>query len=570
MISTKDLPPPLDLQPVRRALLSVFDKTGIVPLGRILSSLGVELLSTGGTAKALREAGLPVTDVSEVTGYPELLDGRVKTIHPRIHAGILARRNDREDLAQLASQKIEPIDLIVVNLYPFEQAVAEAGVTEAVAMENVDIGGPCMIRAAAKNYFSTAVVVSPDEYDWVAEELAENDGKISMATRKSLAARAFAVTARYEAAISSFFEGQGTGSRIEVSPGITRRSEAEAGDAGSGMTDIQAEWPETFTIAQPLAQELRYGENPHQRAAYYGHPERHFEKLHGRELSYNNILDLSGAFGLIEEFDGDDPTVVILKHTNPCGVATAATLADAYSAAFATDTMSPFGGIVAVNRPLDMETAEAVDAIFTELIIAPEFEEGVLDFLTAKKNRRLIRRIAGGVHDRLECRSAMGGLLVQERDYCREGSLLRRDDNGRRDDGTPLPADYQVVTRRQPTQDEWADLLFSWRVAKHVKSNAIVYARNRATIGVGAGQMSRIDASEIAVSKGRKSELSFDGCVVASDAFFPFSDGLLAAAAAGATAAIQPGGSVRDNEVIAAADEHGVAMVFTGRRHFKH
>ncbi|MGA7306008.1 MAG: bifunctional phosphoribosylaminoimidazolecarboxamide formyltransferase/IMP cyclohydrolase, partial [Rhodothermales bacterium] len=382
MIPQKDLPPPSDLQPVRRALISVFDKTGIVPLGRILSSLGVELLSTGGTARALREAGLTVTDVSEVTGYPELLDGRVKTLHPRVHAGILARRNDKEDMDQIAAQEIAPIDLIVVNLYPFEQTVAAADVTDAVAMENVDIGGPCMIRAAAKNYFSTAVVVSPGDYDLVAEELAENEGSLSLATRKDLAARAFALTAQYDTAISGYFARQGDG------------------------------WPQLLSIAKPIAQELRYGENPHQQAAYYGNPGAHFEKLHGKELSYNNILDLTGAFGVIEEFDGDDPTVAILKHTNPCGVATASTLFEAYSAAFATDTMSPFGGIVAVNRPLDMETAAAIDTIFTELIIAPDFEEGVLDYLMAKKNRRLIRRILGGAHDRFEYRSAVGGLLV--------------------------------------------------------------------------------------------------------------------------------------------------------------
>jgi len=527
MISTKDLPPPTDHQRVRRALISCFDKSGIVPLGKILSSLGIELLSTGGTARTLREAGLTVTDVSEITGFPELLDGRVKTLHPRVHAGILARRNDEEDMEQIASHDIEPIDLIVVNLYPFEQAVAKNDVTEAFAMENVDIGGPCMIRAAAKNYFSTAVVVSPEDYDRVAEELAENGGSLAMSTRRDLAARAFALTAQYDAAIASYFAREEEG------------------------------WPDLFTMAKPIAQELRYGENPHQRAAYYGNPGAHFEKLHGKELSYNNLLDLTGAFGVIEEFDGDDPTVAILKHTNPCGVATATTLVEAYTAAFATDTMSPFGGIVAVNRSLDMETAEAIDSIFTELIIAPDFEEGVLDFLMAKKNRRLIRRILGGAHDRHEYRSAVGGILVQERD-----PLLGI--------GSAPPPAYQVVTKREPTDKEWADLLFAWRVAKHVKSNAIVYARDRATIGVGAGQMSRIDASEIAVAKGKKSGLSFERCVVASDAFFPFPDGLLAAAHAGATAAIQPGGSIRDDQVIEAADENEIAMVFTGKRHFKH
>ncbi|HLT46175.1 MAG TPA: bifunctional phosphoribosylaminoimidazolecarboxamide formyltransferase/IMP cyclohydrolase [Rubricoccaceae bacterium] len=543
MIEAKPLPPPEDRYPVRRALLSVSDKAGLVPFARRLHALGIELLSTGGTARALREASLPVKDVAEVTGSPELLGGRVKTLHPKVHAGILARRTDPDDLAQLEEHGIGLIDLVVVNLYPFREATAREGVTDAEAAENVDIGGPTMVRAAAKNWFFVGVVTSPDQYDAVAGELEANGGTLGMDTRRALARAAFAHTAAYDAAITDYLD---------------RGAGPPAAAGAQRAVSLQEGMPEAFSLSLPQAQPLRYGENPHQRAALYGQPERFYRQLHGKELSFNNLLDLSAALRLIAEFEGALPTVAILKHTNPCGVGTAGTLADAYARAFATDRQSPFGGIVVVNRPLDRAAAEAIDAVFTELVIAPGFEEGVLDFLMQKQNRRLIEIARSAREDDApDVRSVVGGLLVQEADPALGAAEAER-------------AGWQVATERAPTEQEWADLDFAWRVCKHVKSNAIVYARGGATLGIGAGQMSRVDSSEIAVSKGRKSGLDFAGCVVASDAFFPFADGLVAAAEAGATAAIQPGGSVRDAEVIAAANERGLAMVFTGKRHFRH
>ena len=533
MIPSKDLPPPADRYPVRRALLSVSDKTGLAVFAQRLAALGVELVSTGGTARALRDAGLGVRDVAEVTASPELLDGRVKTLHPKIHAGLLARRTDPDDLAQLDEHGIDPIDLVVVNFYPFAEAVARDGVTDAVAVENVDIGGPTMIRAAAKNHFFVGVVTGPGQYDAVAEELEENDGQLGLGTRRRLAGEAFRHTADYDAAIAEYFE----------------KDDLEA----HGRSPL----PETFSLSLPKAQALRYGENPHQPAALYGSPERVFRTLHGKALSFNNLIDLTAALDLIREFDDAPPTVAILKHTNPCGVGTAESLEAAYRKAFATDRQSPFGGIVVVNRPLDRATAEAVDAIFTEIVIAPGYEAGVLDFLQQKKNRRLIETLPDAGHGDLDVRTAAGGLLVQEPNP----PLGSADD---------LRARCTVATNREPTAAEWADLDVAWRVCKHVKSNAIVYAGGGATLGVGAGQMSRIDASEVAVMKARKSERSLEGSVVASDAFFPFADGLVAAAEAGARAAIQPGGSVRDDEVIEAANARGLAMVFTGARHFRH
>jgi phosphoribosylaminoimidazolecarboxamide formyltransferase/IMP cyclohydrolase len=534
VISAKDLPAPDDRYPVRRALLSVSDKAGLADFGRRLHALDVELLSTGGTARALREAGVPVTDVASVTGFPEILDGRVKSLHPAIHGGILARRTDPDDLGQLEEHGIAPIDLVAVNLYPFREATA-GGATDAVAAENVDIGGPGMLRAAAKNFAFVAAVVDPADYDAVADELEAHGGTLSMTTRRRLAAKGFAHTADYDAAIATFFAG--------VPPDL----DAEAGEAEA--------MPTRFAVDLPKADDLRYGENPHQRAALYGDASGIYEVLHGKALSFNNLIDLTAALDLVREFAGGPPTVAILKHTNPCGVGQAEALEAAYHKAFATDRQSPFGGIVVVNRPLDQATAEAIDAVFTEIIIAPDFEDGVLDFLQQKKNRRLIRADLGASSAEANVRTVAGGLLVQDPD-------------------APLAADvrdgWTVPTERRPTEREWADLDFAWRVCKHVKSNAIVYARDGATLGIGAGQMSRIDASEIAVAKGAKSELDFEGCVVASDAFFPFADGLEAAAEAGATAAVQPGGSVRDDEVIAAADARGVAMAFTGRRHFRH
>ena len=535
MIPAKDLPPPDDLAPVRRALISVFDKTDIVPFARRLHALGITLISTGGTARKLREADLPVTEVADLTGSDEVLDGRVKTLHPKIHAGLLARRNDPEDQAELDERGIAPIDLVVTNLYPFQEATADDP-SPANAMENIDIGGPTMVRAAAKNHFFVGVVTDPAEYDAVASELEANDSHLTMATRQRLASAAFAHTAQYDQAVAQYFV-------THIEP-----SEDEDNDA----------LPATLNDPLPRAKVLRYGENPHQRGALYGDPDRFFEKLHGKALSFNNLMDLSAALLLIDEFRDHPPTCAILKHTNPCGVAISDGLESAWHRAFATDRQSPFGGIVVVNRALDRATAEAIDEIFTELIIAPEFEDGVLDLLMQKKNRRLIRhKAAARTDERLDMRSVLGGLLVQERDPV-----------------FPAPdafkASWDVVTDRGPSDAEADDLDFAWRVAKHVKSNAIVYAKDRATLGIGAGQMSRIDASELAVFKGDKSELDFSGAVVASDAFFPFADGLEAAAEAGAHAAIQPGGSIRDDEVIDAADAHDMAMVFTGQRHFRH
>ena len=465
MIQTKDLPAPEDRYSVRRALLSVFDKTGVVEFAQGLHRHGVELLSTGGTARALLAAGLPVIEVSEVTGFPEILDGRVKTLHPLIHGGLLSRRNDPEDQAALEAHGIPPIDMVVVNLYPFGEATSAQDVTDAVAIENIDIGGPTMIRAAAKNFFFTSVVTDPVDYAAVTEELDNNGGTLGMATRRNLAHTAFGHTATYDTAIDAYFAREGS---------------AEG----------------ALRATAPLSASLRYGENPHQKAALYGDPDAYFTKLHGKDLSFNNILDLSGALRLIREFSQAPPTCAILKHTNPCGVGTADSLPDAYHRAFATDRQSPFGGIVVVNRPLDLETAEAINKVFTEIIIAPEFEDGVLNFLQKKKNRRLIRFLPKQIESARDTRSVVGGYLVQDLDPALpEAAKLR--------------ANVQVVTRRQPSDREWADLDFAWRVAKHVKSNAIVYAKEGATLGIGAGQMSRIDASEIAVRKGQKSGAEF-------------------------------------------------------------
>lgn len=530
MIHIKDLPAPDDRVPIRRALISVFDKVGLVELARSLHELGVELISTGGSAKAIADAGLPVRGVEELTGFPEILGGRVKTLHPAVHGGLLARRNDPDDLAQLAAHGIGTIDLVVVNLYPFAAATASADTPDAVAAENIDIGGPTMIRAAAKNFFFVSVVTDPADYAGLLDELRSNEGSVSLATRRRLSRTAFAHTASYDAAIASYFDRANPESSV----------------------------PAVIDLRLGLSAGMRYGENPHQAAGLYGNSEAFYEQLHGKELSFNNLLDLSAALLLIDEFAAADPTVAILKHTNPCGVSTARTLRAAYDGAFATDRQSPFGGIVVVNQCLDLETARAIDGVFTEIVIAPDFDPLVLEFLAEKKNRRVIRLLRPAREDRQpDLRSVVGGLLLQARDAVLPGSTELRDH-------------LRIVTRREPTEAEWRDLDFAWRIVKHVKSNAIVYAKGQRTLGIGAGQMSRIDSSEIAVTKGAKSGLDFTGSVVASDAFFPFADGLIEAANAGACAAIQPGGSVRDDEVIAAADERSMAMVFTGSRHFRH
>ena len=540
MISATDLPPPDDLVSIERALLSVYDKAGIGSLSRRLHNLGVELISTGGTAAAIRDAGVPVTDVSDLTGFPEMLGGRVKTLHPAIHAAILARRAHEQDLSDLDAAGIEPIDLVVCNLYPFEHTVRN-GADRATAMENVDIGGPTMIRAAAKNHRDVAVVTEPTVYADLADALEDQDGALSLDTRTTLARTAFRHTARYDDAIEQYLSKQ------------PDASDAEGADAPSGDA-----LPDPYETRLPRASTLRYGENPHQQGALYGTPSDFYQVLHGKALSFNNLLDLSAALSLIDEFRDEDPTVAILKHTNPCGIATADTLEAAWTRAFATDRQSPYGGIVVANRPLDRPTAEAIDDIFTEIVIAPDFEDGVMELLEENDRRRVIRQTADArTSDRLDVRSVLGGLLAQTSDPVLPSTAEQQ-------------SGWDVATERAPTEAEAADLAFAWRVVKHVKSNAIVYVRDQATLGVGAGQMSRIDASELAVRKAEKSELALEGSVVASDAFFPFADGLEAAAREGATAAIQPGGSIRDEEVIDAANAHDVAMVLTGNRHFRH
>ncbi len=509
---------------VRRALISVSDKRGIVELAKALRGFGVELISTGGTHQALKDAGIEVKSVSEVTGFPEILDGRVKTLHPAIHAGILAAADNPLHLKQLSEHHIQPIDLVVVNLYPFEQTTAGENVTIDQAIEQIDIGGPAMVRAAAKNYRHTAVIVNPDRYAPLIEELTKNRGAVSSRMRFELAREAFQYTATYDTIVASYF---------------------------SGLQSTQ-HLPDVVTLSMKKSLALRYGENPHQTAALYGDFDTYFKKLHGKELSYNNILDINAAVLLSAEFE--KPTAVIVKHNNPCGVGSGETLFDAYKKALATDPKSAFGGIVAMNRVLDMSTAEAINDIFTEVVIAPTFGEGVLDYLMKKRDRRLIQQFIDVRSTKTpDIRGVVTGLLVQEQDQHR----ITREN-------------LRVVTNRKPTEEEFEALIFAWRVAKHVKSNAIVYAHKDRTLGIGAGQMSRVDSARIAVMKAAEAGLSLAGCAVASDAFFPFTDGLLEAVKGGAASVIQPGGSVRDEEVIKAADEHNVAMVFTSIRHFRH
>ncbi|MHA6346837.1 bifunctional phosphoribosylaminoimidazolecarboxamide formyltransferase/IMP cyclohydrolase [Roseivivax sp. CAU 1761] len=522
---------------IRRALLSVSDKTGLEDLARALAERGVELVSTGGTAKAMRDAGLEVRDVAELTGFPEMMDGRVKTLHPAVHGGLLALRDDDAHTAAMEERGIQGIDLLVVNLYPFEDTVAK-GADYATAIENIDIGGPAMIRAAAKNHGFVAVLTDTEDYAALLSELDARDGATSYAFRQKLALTAYARTGAYDAAVSTWM-AQALGETA----------------------------PRRRVVAGRLAQTLRYGENPHQGAAFYTDGAARpgiatARQLQGKELSYNNINDTDAAFELVSEFGAERAACAIIKRANPCGVATGASLAEAYARAFDCDRTSAFGGIVALNRGLDAETAEAITEIFTEVVIAPEADAAAREIFAAKKNLRLL--LTGGLADpaaqALALRQVAGGFLVQDRDTGRIG----RDD-------------LKVVTQRAPSEDELRDLLMAWTVAKHVKSNAIVYVKDAATVGIGAGQMSRIDSTRIAARKsadmaetlGLGAPLT-QGSVVASDAFFPFPDGLLAAAEAGATAVIQPGGAMRDDEVIAAADAAGLAMVFTGMRHFRH
>ncbi len=528
---------------IQRALISVSDKTGLVDFAKELRPLGVEIISTGGTARALKDAGIPVIEISEFTGFPEMLDGRVKTLHPKVHGGLLYIRGHAEHEAQAAKHGIKPIDLVVVNLYPFEKTVAKPGVSLHEAIENIDIGGPSMLRSAAKNHASVTVVVDPADYAAVLQDIREHAGNTCEMFRWKLAVKVFETTSRYDGVIAQHLHAE----RMKAKGGAAGDREAESEKPGAVL-------PATLNISFRKAQDLRYGENPHQQAALYGNFFEHFQQLHGKELSYNNILDLTAAAELVAEFD--EPTVAIIKHTNPCGVGSAARLVEAWQLAYETDKQAPFGGIIAVNRPLDAAIAQAIAEIFSEVIIAPEFEPGALAVLQKKKNLRLIKNLKPATPG-LALRSVTGGLLAQERD-------------------TRLVSapDMRIVTQRHPTQEERNAMLFAWRVVKHVKSNAIVFANTGAngnrTLGIGAGQMSRVDSSKIAVWKAKEAGLDLKGSVVASDAFFPFPDGVIAAAGAGATAVIQPGGSVRDAEVIAAADDRRVAMVFTGIRHFRH
>ncbi len=513
---------------IQRALFSVSDKTGLVEFARTLIAAGVELLSTGGTAKAIRDAGLAVKDISEHTGFPEMLDGRVKTLHPIVHGGLLYIRGNAEHEAAVKAHAIQPIDLVVVNLYPFEATVAKPNVSLHDAIENIDIGGPSMLRSAAKNHDSVTVVTDPADYAEVAAQI-KASGNTTHELRRTLAAKVYARTAAYDAAIAAHL-------------------------AKEFSADKSAPVPTLF-VGAPLVQSLRYGENPHQKAALYGRFGEYFKQLHGKELSYNNILDLTAATQLITEFRDDGPTLAILKHTNPCGVGQGASLREAWEKAFATDKQAPFGGIIAVNKPLDGPCAEAIAEIFSEVIVAPEFTPEALAILTKKKNLRLLQITKSPFDAKPWDVRSVGAdsFLLQERDL-----------------KSATVADLKVVTKRAPSEAEMKSMLFGWRVVKHLKSNAILYSAADRTLGVGAGQMSRVDSSRIAVWKAGEAGLSLKGSVVCSDAFFPFADGLIAAAEAGATAAIQPGGSVRDPEVIAAADERGVAMVFTGTRHFRH
>ncbi len=528
-----------DLVPVRRALISLSDKSGLEELAAGLARHGVEIVSTGGTAAILRQKGAAVRDISDLTGFPEMMDGRVKTLHPKVHGGLLGVRDNPEHAAAMEKHDIAPIDLVVVNLYPFLNAVM-TGADRDTIIENIDIGGPSMVRSAAKNHAHVAIVTDPEDYSALLNELDTLGGSTSLELRKKLAAKAYALTAAYDSTISQWF----------------------------AFADQQERWPETWTRASTLKTPLRYGENPHQQAALYlpvGPSARgvaQAEQVQGKELSYNNLNDANAALELVSEFRDGEPTVVIVKHANPCGVASRATLLNAWKEALACDSVSAFGGIVATNRPLDAPTAEAITAIFTEVVVAPDADDEAKAIFARKKNLRLL--LTGNLPDPSRGGQNIaviaGGILVQDRD----NGVITRDQ-------------LKCVTKRQPTDRELADCLFAWTVAKHVKSNAIVYARDGVTAGIGAGQMNRRDSARIAAIRAREAaeangwdEPRTIGSAVASDAFFPFADGLLAAVEAGASAVIQPGGSIRDEEVIAAADEAGVAMLFTGMRHFRH
>ncbi|HLW85096.1 MAG TPA: bifunctional phosphoribosylaminoimidazolecarboxamide formyltransferase/IMP cyclohydrolase [Candidatus Sulfotelmatobacter sp.] len=525
---------------IQRAILSVTDKTGLADFARKLSALGIELVSTGGTAKLLRDSGIAVKDISELTGFPEMLDGRVKTLHPKVHGGILHRRENPAHRSAVAEHGIPPIDIVVVNLYAFEKTAAKAGAGFDELIENIDIGGPSMIRSAAKNFHDVAIVTSPADYDAIADELVRSGGALSLDTKWRLAKKAFATTAAYDSAIASTLE------RVSANGNFRLPTPSQA---------AATEFPQTLRLTFQKALDLRYGENPHQKAAMYsdgsGAGVANAHQLQGKELSYNNIVDLQAAWDLAREFDEpgfDQPMCAIIKHTNPCGAATGATLAEAYKRALESDPVSAFGGVIGVNRPVDAEAAEEMHKLFIEVIAAPAFDEAAKAKFASKKNLRLVEVVAAD--QKWVLKNVSGGVLVQDADQ-----------------RPLLPSDLRVVTRRPPTPQETRALLFAWKVCKHVKSNAIVYARDGQTVGVGAGQMSRVDSAKIGAMK---AQLPLQGTVAASDAFFPFRDGVEEIAKAGATAIIQPGGSQRDSEVVAAADRLGLAMLFTGVRHFRH
>lgn len=524
---------------IKRALLSVSDKTGILELARALAGQGVEILSTGGTAKLLAEKGIKVLEVSSVTGFPEIMDGRVKTLHPKIHGGILARRDLQSHLAAMEEHGISAIDLVAVNLYPFDEATAADEVKLEDAIENIDIGGPAMVRASAKNYTGVTIVVDPADYEKVIEEMGANSGATTLATRSKLAAKAFAHTARYDGAIASFLTSlQGTDGDLNDVP-------------------ARAEYPEVLNLQMHKVQDMRYGENPHQTAAFYKEAKApvgslaNYRQLQGKELSFNNIADADAAWECVKTFDA--PACVIIKHANPCGVAVAEGPEAAYHKAFKTDPTSAFGGIIAFNRTVNEACAQAVAKQFVEVVIAPSFDEGARAVLSAKQNVRLLEIPIDSSTHRFDYKRVGGGLLVQSPDVRNVAQL-----------------DMRVVSQRQPTDQQWADLMFAWRCAKFVKSNAIVFCKDGMTVGVGAGQMSRVDSARIASIKAQNAGLDMADSAVASDAFFPFRDGLDVVVDAGASCVIQPGGSVRDDEVISAADERGIVMVLTGVRHFRH
>jgi phosphoribosylaminoimidazolecarboxamide formyltransferase/IMP cyclohydrolase len=531
---------PSSVKPIHSALLSVTDKTGLVEFARVLASFGVELISTGGTARAIREAGLNVKDISDLTGFPEMLDGRVKTLHPLVHGGLLYIRGNAEHEAAVAAHGIQPIDMVVVNLYAFEKTAAQPGVAFGHLIENIDIGGPSMVRSAAKNFEDVAIVTRVSDYPALIEELQANGGALTRATRWRLAKQAFSTTAAYDAAIANTLD------TIADAPSPDQPIATQASAAPSARAAL----PTTLRVNMPLAQSLRYGENPHQPAALYSEGSglgiAGATQLQGKELSFNNLVDLDACWELVQEFD--EPAVIIVKHTNPCGAATGATVLDAYQKALAADPVSAFGGVIGINRTVDGDAAAEIAKLFVEAIAAPAFTPEARERFAAKKNLRLVE-----VHSappRPVIKHISGGLLLQESDTARVNE-----------------SELDVVTWRPPTAEELRNLLFAWRIAKHVKSNAIVYARDGQTIGVGAGQMSRVDAARFGAMK---AVLPLKGCVAASDAFFPFPDGLETVAQAGATAVVQPGGSVKDQDVIDAADRLGLAMVFTGIRHFRH